>query len=386
MGENFFFVFSIIPAAAAAGHPEPWRAALGVVFVAGVLFMLLSLAGIRQIILDAVSPTMKNAIAVGIGLFLAFIALQNAGVILKDPGTAVKLNPRFASPDLIVFFLGLLTTVVLHARRVRGSILWGILAATAVALLLRLVLPHVPGAAAAPLVRDSLLLTRFTLAKAVVAMPPSLAPTAFRLDLAGALTAKMWPFILIVLFMVLFDTMGTLIGVAEQAGFIRDNTLPRANRALLSDAAASVVGASLGTSTVTSFIESAAGVEQGGRTGLTAPVTAALFLAALFFGPVIAMVGSYPPLTAPALVVVGGMMAQNAARIDWADPTEALPAFLIIIGIPLSYSIADGIALGFIVYPIVKLLAGRRREAGWLMPGMAVVLIAYFVFVRSRAG
>ncbi|HEY3359780.1 MAG TPA: NCS2 family permease [Polyangia bacterium] len=384
MGENFFFVFSIIPAAAAAGHGEPWRVALGVVFISGVLFVLLSLAGIRQIILDAVSPTLKNAIAVGIGLFLAFIALQNAGVILKDPGTAVKLNPRFASPDLVVFFVGLLTTAILHARRVRGSLLWGILAATLLAVGLRLVLPHVAPHAKA--VSESMLMTRFAFAEAVVAAPPSLAPTLLKMDLRAALSPPMIPFILIVLFMVLFDTMGTLVAVAERAGLIVDNQLPRANRALLSDATASVVGAALGTSTVTSFVESAAGVEQGGRTGLTALVAALLFLLALFFSPVIAMVGSYPPLTAPALVVVGAMMAQSATRIDWSDTTEGIPAFLMMIGIPLSYSIADGIALGFIAHPVIKLCAGRRREVSWVMLAMAVVLVLYFVFIRARAG
>jgi adenine/guanine/hypoxanthine permease len=231
-------------------------------------------------------------------------------------------------------------------------------------------------------VAQSKLMTEFKLATAVVSTPPSLAPTLLKLDLGGALARPMWPFILIFLFMVLFDTLGTLIGVSEQAGLIKDNRLPRAKQALVSDALGTVAGALLGTSTVTSFIESAAGVEQGGRTGLTALTAAVLFLAALFFSPIIGMVGSYAPITAPALVVVGSMMIHNVTKIDWANYAESVPTFLIIIGIPMTYSIADGLALGFIAYPIVKLTAGQGRDVKWLMYVMAVVLLAYFVFVR----
>jgi AGZA family xanthine/uracil permease-like MFS transporter len=206
------------------------------------------------------------------------------------------------------------------------------------------------------------------------------------MDLKNALAVAMWPFILIFLFMLMFDTIGTLIGVCEQAGFIKDNKLPRARQALVSDALGTVVGACLGTSTVTSFIESAAGVEHGGRTGLTGLTAACLFLLALFFSPLIAMVGSYPPITAPALVFVGSMMIRGVTRIDWSDHSEAVPAFLTLIGIPLSFSIADGLALGLISYPIIKLLGGRGREVSWLMYLLALVLVAYFVAVRSQVG
>jgi AGZA family xanthine/uracil permease-like MFS transporter len=184
--------------------------------------------------------------------------------------------------------------------------------------------------------------------------------------------------------MVLFNTLGTLIGVAEQAGLIRENRLPRARQALMSDALGTVSGAALGTSTVTSFIESAAGVEQGGRTGLTALCAAMLFLLALFFSPIIDMIGSYRPITAPALIVVGSMMMRNVTKIDWDNYAESLPTFLIIAGIPLTFSIADGLALGFIAYPLVKLLAGQGRDVKWLMYVMAVVLVAYFVVVRVQ--
>jgi AGZA family xanthine/uracil permease-like MFS transporter len=380
MGENFFFVFTAIPAATAAGFANGWQVALGMVFVSGAFFLILSVIGLREMIFNAVSPTMKSAIATGIGLFIAFIGLQNAGVIVKDPGSAVKLNAQFASPDLIVFFAGLLAIAVLQARKIRGSILWGIIVATLLAAGFKVAL----AGSTSPLVANSMLAKQFQFAHALVAAPQSLSPTFLQMDVRHALSPKMLPFVFVFLFMLTFDAIGTLIGVCEQAGFMRENKLPRARQAMVSDAIGTVAGAILGTSTVTSFIESAAGVEQGGRTGLTAMVVAALFLLALFFGPVIAMVGSYPPITAPALVIVGAMMARNAARINWEDGSESVPAFLVIIGIPLSYSIADGLALGFIAYPVIKLLSGRGRETGWLAYLLAVVLVLYFVFVRAK--
>jgi len=380
MGENFFFVFSVIPAATAAGFANSWQVALGVVFLSGGLFLILSLIGLREMIFNSISPSMKCAIAAGIGLFIAFIGLQNTGLIVKDPGSAVKLNAHFTSPDLIVFFAGLLTTAVLHARKTRGSILWGIAVATLLAVTLKLAL----ASSTAPLIADSMLVKQFQFAHSVIAMPPGIAPTFFQMDLKHALSLAMLPFVFVFLFMLMFDAIGSLIGVCEQSGFMRDNKLPRAKQAMISDAVGTVAGAVLGTSTVTSFIESAGGVEQGGRTGLTGIVVALLFLIALFFSPLVAMIGSYPPLTSPALVIVGAMMMQNVARIDWKDHTESLPAFLTLIGIPLSYSIADGLALGFIGYPLIKLLSGRGREAGWLNYTLGSALVVYFVFVRSR--
>jgi AGZA family xanthine/uracil permease-like MFS transporter len=211
-------------------------------------------------------------------------------------------------------------------------------------------------------------------------------PTLFKLDVIRALSWPMIPLVLIFLFMVVFDTLGTLVAVAERAGLMKDNQLPRARQAFLSDAAGSVVGAVCGTSTVTSFIESTAGVQQGGRTGLTALTTAVLFVLALFFSPIIKMVGSYAPITAPALVVVGSMMMMSIAKIEWSNFAEAMPAFLIVVGIPLSYSIADGLALGFISYPIVKLISGQGRDVKWPMYVIAAVLVAYFAAIRSQTG
>jgi AGZA family xanthine/uracil permease-like MFS transporter len=299
---------------------------------------------------------------------------------MADPGTAVKLNPNFLSPDVCVFFFGLLLTAGLHARGARGAILWGILGSAALAVTLKLVLPHFD---CPPLVAKSDLMTKFQLATGVVAMPPSLVPTFCQMDLRNALSLTMMPFVLIFLFMNLFDTLGTLIGVTEQAGLVRGDTLPRLKQALVSDAVGTVAGAALGTSTVVSFIESASGVARGGRTGLTALVVAGLFLAALFFSPLIAMIGSYLPITAPALVVIGSLMIRGAVHIEWSNPAETIPSFLILIGIPLTYSIADGLALGFLAYPVVKILAGQARDVKWLMYVVAGVLAAYFVFVRA---
>jgi AGZA family xanthine/uracil permease-like MFS transporter len=374
MGENFFFV--TVATSIVAGAFVGWQTALGIVFISGVLFLLLSLAGLRELIIDAVSPSLKNAIAVGIGLFIAFIGLQNTGLIVAHPGHLVALNNRLQSPDLIVFFAGFLLIAVLQARRVPGGILWGIAAATVLAVVLKQTLPGT--------LLEGSKLKSFQVADQTVAAPPSLAPTFFQMDVKAALAREMWPYIIIFLFMLMFDTVGTLIGVCEQAGFIKDNKLPRARQALLSDALGTIAGACLGTSTVTSYIESAAGVEHGGRTGLTGLTTAALFLLALFFYPVIQMVGSYPPITAPALVFVGSMMIHGVTRIAWSDATEAVPAFLVILGIPLAYSIADGLALGLISYPIIKLLSGRWREVHWLMYGLAALLVVYFVELRAQ--
>lgn len=385
MGENFFFVFSAIPAAAAAGFTNSWQVALGVVFVSGVLFLVLALFRVRETLLDALSPSMKSGIAVGIGLFIAFVGLQISGLILKSPATGVTLNHHFASPDLIIFFAGLFVTVALHARRVRGAILWGIASATLLAIVFKLALPGLPDSlATSKEVTESMLVKRFALADKLVAAPPSIGPTFFQMDVRGALSLAMLPFVVVFLFMVLFDTVGTLVGVGEQAGFIKDNQLPRAKEAFVADALGTTAGACLGTSTVTSYIESATGVAAGGRTGLTSLTTAALFLLALFFSPLIAMVGGYAPLTAPALVLVGAMMLRNVSKIDWEDHTEAVPAFLVMLGIPLAYSIADGLALGFISYSVIKLLTGKGGAVHWGLHLLAVLLVIYFVAVRAR--
>jgi len=207
-----------------------------------------------------------------------------------------------------------------------------------------------------------------------------------QMDVVAALSASMLPFVLILLVMDVFDTMGTLVAVGERAGFMQDGRLPRARQAMLSDAVGTTVGAALGTSTITSFIESAAGVEEGARTGLAGLVTASLFLLALFVSPIVGMVASYPPITAPALVIVGSLMVGSTLEIDWKDPSESLPAFLTLVGLPLTFSIADGLALGIMSYPVFKLAGGRGREVHWLMYSLAALLIPYYLFIRAQAG
>tara|TARA_Y100001934_G_scaffold275940_1_gene371442 strand:- start:3899 stop:5299 length:1401 start_codon:yes stop_codon:yes gene_type:complete len=379
MGQNFFFALTAIPAATAAGFSNAWETALGVVFVSGVLFLLVSSFKIRETLLNALSPSMKHGIAVGIGLFIAFIGLQNAGLIVKSPATGVTLNHHFLSPDLMVFFVGVIVAVSLHARRIPGSVLLGIMAATVLACILKV-------AGASDVYPESKLATMFQFASGVFATPPSISPALFKMDLSNALSTAMLPFVLVFLFMVLFDTVGTLVGVSEQAGLIEGNELPRARQAFTSDALGTTIGACLGTSTVTAYIESAAGVEQGGRTGLTAVTVAILFLLALFLSPIVAMIGGYPPLTAPALVLVGAMMFKGVGKIDWSDFTEAFPAFVVMVGIPFSYSIGDGLALGILSYSVVKLLSGRHKDVHWVVHLLASVLLLYFAFVRSKVG
>lgn len=355
MGENFFFV-TVVMALAAKGVTNSWQVTLGIVLISGVIFLILSILRVREAIIDAVSPSLKNGIAVGIGIFIAFIGLKNAGVI-ETTETAIKLTDQVLHADVLIFFAGLFLTAVLHARGIRGSILWGILFNTVLSLVVGQV--------------------RY---EGIFGLPAGHA--IFKFDILTALKLQFLPFIVVFLFMDMFDTVGTLIGVSEQAGFIVDNRLPRANRALLSDAVGTVVGACTGTSTVTSFIESAVGVEYGGRTGLTSVAAGFLFLVALFFTPLVGMVGKYLPITAPALVIVGSMMARNVTKIDWLDFSEAIPAFLIILGIPLSYSIADGLALGFISYPIIKLCSGRGKEVNWLIYLVAGLFILRYALIK----
>jgi AGZA family xanthine/uracil permease-like MFS transporter len=356
MGENFFFV-SVVMALTAMGVADSWKVALGITLIAGLLFLLLSLFKFRKAIIDAVSPSLKNGIAVGIGLFIAFIGFQNGKVILASEGTLVQFNTNLLQAETIIFFIGLLFTAVLFVRRVKGAVIWGILLTTVISI-------------AAGKVQYA----------GIIGLPRDHA--FFEFDLIGALKLTCIPFIVVFLFMDMFDTAGTLIGVGEQMGIMKDNKLPGANRALISDAVGTVIGSCSGTSTVTSFIESVVGVQFGARTGLASVVTGLLFLVALFFTPVVGMIGRYLPITAPALVIVGAIMMQNVQKIDWKDYSEAIPAFLMILGIPLSYSIHDGLAMGFIAYPIIKLLSGRAKEINWLIALVAILFILRYVLIK----
>jgi AGZA family xanthine/uracil permease-like MFS transporter len=363
LGHNFFFAFSVC-----VGMKVPWQVALGAVAVAGTLFILTAGIGLREKLITAIPESLKHAIAVGIGLLIALIGLEWGGIVVGSPGTLVTLGPLASPPALLTIF-GLLVTAILMARRVTGALLIGIAASTVV------------GLATGPV--------RY---QGIMSPPLSLAPTFLKLDLAGAFSPAMVPVIFVFLFLALFDSVGTLVGVASQAGLMREGILPRARQALLADAIGTVAGAALGTSTVTAYVESSTGVSAGGRTGLANVVTASLFFVSLFFFPLVRMIGGgYPeaegrvlyPVVAPALVLVGTMMMAGVRAIRWEDPTDAIPAFLTIVMMPLAVSITDGIAFGFISYSILKLATGRSREADWLVYLFATLFLARYVWLAK---
>ena len=364
MGHNFYFAFTVCGAAAAGGLGFRWETALAGVFISGLSFLALSRFGFRERLLNAVPDSLKHAIAVGIGLLIAFVGLQWAGIVVARPGILVGLGHLGSAPTLLSVF-GLVLTGALLARGVRGALLWGILATAAAGLPLGLV--HFSG---------------------VMSAPPSLAPTLFKLDFTELLSGAGLTVIFIFFFLALFDTIGTLVGVSEQAGFLKDGRLPRAEKALVSDAAGMTAGALLGTSTVTSYIESAAGVAVGGRTGLASVVTAGLFLLSLLFSPLVRMIGEgyvtpegahLYPVIAPVLILIGSFMLGGITKLPWTDPSEAIPAFLTILVMPLTVSITDGIAFGLISYSVLKLVTGRLHDAHWLIHLFAGLLALRYV-------
>jgi adenine/guanine/hypoxanthine permease len=359
MGLNAFFTFGIC-----LGAKIPWPAALGIVFYSGVVFFVLSVTGIRRKIISAIPHELKLAITCGIGLFIAFIGLKNGGVIVASPPTLVSLgNFREAGPLMVLF--GIVLAAVLVWRKVPGAIVITVIALTGIGFLLR-------GPDGKPLT---------SVPTAVVSMPASLGPTFLKLDLGYFWQhwKECLPLMLALLFVDLFDNMGTLIGVCQRAGLLdADGNLPKIGRALTADATAAMVGSTLGTSTVTSYIESAAGVEAGGRTGLTAITTAFCFLGALFLTPLIAVIPSVA--TAPALVIVGVFMMQSVAELDLRDFSKAVPAVITMLAMPLTFSIAEGIALGFVVYVSFNLLTGRARQVTPLAYVLAALFLAHLVF------
>ena len=360
MGHNFFFVYSVVIAA-----QVPWQVALGAVAVAGIVFILTAGFGLRERLIVAIPVSLKHAIAAGIGLLIATIGLQWGGLIVDSPGTLVTLGPLHSRPVLLAL-MGLVLTAVLMARRVPGAILWGILATTGLGLPLGIV--RYEGFASAP---------------------PSIAPTFMQLDIVGAVAPGMIGVVFVFFFLALFDSVGTLVAIGEQAGLMRGPTLPRARQALLADAVGTVAGATLGTSTVTAYIESGAGVAAGGRTGLASVVTAALFLLALFLSPLVRMIGGgyaegdsmLYPVIAPPLVLVGTMMMGGLRQIDWKDPTEAIPAFLAVILMPLAVSITEGVAFGVIAHVVLKAATGQGKGVHPLMWGFAVAFLARYAFL-----
>jgi AGZA family xanthine/uracil permease-like MFS transporter len=363
MGHNFFFAFTVVLAGG-----TPWPVALGAVAIAGLIFIATAGIGLRERVIVAVPASLKHAISAGIGLLIALIGLEWCGIVVDAPGTLVTLGDLTLPPvRLAIFTLALMA--VLTARRVPGALLLGMVLSTVIALAAGL--------------------TTFA---GVVAPPPSLAPTWLALDIRGALTPALIDVVFVFFFLALFDSIGTLIGVASRIGIVRNGTLPRARQALLADAIGTVVGAGLGTSTVTAYIESSTGVASGGRTGLASVFTAGLFLLALWFHPLVKTIGGgyaignnvvLYPIVAPALILVGVLMMENVREIRWDDFTEAMPAFLAMVTMPLAVSITDGIAFGFIAYAVLKLATGRAGELDRLGYAFAALFLARYIGVRS---
>jgi len=351
MGLNAYFTYSVC-----IKMHVPWQTALGAVFLSGVIFLALTAGGIRQMILKAIPHELYAAVAGGIGLFIAFIGFQHAGLVVADKATIVGLgNLRNPVTGLAVF--GLILMVILEARKVRGSILIGVLSTTALAWAFGLVhwTPS-PGGFS------------------------SLADTAFKLDIRGALNKSLLEIVFVFFFVELFDNLGTLVAVTKRAGLIEaDHTIPRLSRILFADATATIFGSLTGTSTVTSYVESSAGVAAGGRSGVTAIVTGLLFLGAIGAAPFVGIVPA--AATAPALILVGSMMLATVKEIDWLDPLIGVPAFLTLVMIPFTYSIANGLGFGMIAWAAIHLATGKFRRQDWLLYLLAVIFLFRFVYL-----
>lgn len=354
MGLNAFFAYTVV-----LGMGLSWQAALFAVFVSSIIFLLITAFKIREIIINAIPAELKHAAGAGIGLFIAFIGLKNAEIIVADPATFVALGDLTSGPVLLAVF-GVILTAIFVVMGLKAGVFYGLAITAVVGIIFGLV--------GRP--------------EGIVASVPSLSPTLFALfDISSSeiFSAQMGIAILTFLFVTFFDTAGTLFAVANQAGFVKDNKLPRAGKALFSDASGGTIGALLGTSTTTAYVESTSGVAVGGRTGLTAVVTGILFLVALFFSPLLAVVTGH--VTAAALIIVGVMMASSLRFIDWTRMEVAIPAFVTFVAMPLTYSIANGIALGFILYPITMVVSGNAKKMHPIMYFLFVVFVLYFAFL-----
>lgn len=359
MGLNAYFTFTVVK-----GMGIPWQTALGCVFISGVVFLLLTLVGLRQLIVNAIPRSLFSAVAGGVGLFIAFIGLKGAGIVVASPATTVALG-NLTAPSAALCLLGLVVIAALLAWRVKGAILIGILITTIVGWLLGMA--HiVPGA--------------YSLA--------DLSATAFQLDIGAALNLKggvgvtLLEIIFVFLFVDLFDNVGTLVAVTKRAGLVApDGTIPRLKRILLADSAATIVGSMAGTSTVTSFIESAAGVAAGGRTGLTSVVVGLLFLVTLFFAPLVQAIPA--AATAPVLIIIGSLMMGSLGEVAWDDPAVGIPAFLTLITIPLTYSIANGLAFGITSHAALQVLSGKASRRDWLLYILAVLFVIRFIYLAE---
>ncbi|USK34191.1 NCS2 family permease [Bacillus sp. F19] len=355
MGLNAFFAYTVV-----LTMGIPWQTALSGVLVSGLIFIVLTTSGLREKIINSIPEELKHAVGAGIGLFITFVGFQNAGIITNNDAVLVGLGNLKDGNALLAIF-GVFITVIFMVKRINGGIFYGMILTAIMGMIFQLI--DVP--------------------TQVVGAVPSLEPTfgaAFQ-NLDQLFTLQMLVVILTFLFSDFFDTAGTLVAVANQAGLIKDNKLPRASKALFADSAATVIGSILGTSTTTSYIESSAGVAAGARTGFASVVTAVLFLLALFFSPLLSVITA--PVTAPALIIVGILMVSSLGKIDWNRFEMAVPAFLTIIAMPLTYSIATGIAIGFIFYPVTMIVKGKAKEIHPIMYGLFVIFILYFVFLAG---
>lgn len=352
MGLNAYFAFTVV---GQMGYS--WQVALGAVFLSGILFIILSVLPVREAVVNAIPRTLKLAISAGIGLFLAIIALENAGLIKAHPATLVTMGD-LTKPQPVLAAIGFILLCAMAARKITGAVILTILAVAVVGM----------GIGASPFNGQ------------IISLPPDPSPTFLAMDLKGAFSVGLITVVFAFFFVDLFDTAGTLIGVSHRAGLLdKDGKLPRLKRALFADAAATTVGAALGTSTVTSYIESAAGTNVGGRSGLTAVTVALLFLACLFFAPLAANIPAYA--TAPALLYIACLMARGLTEVDWEDVTDYAPAVMTAIAMPLTYSIAHGIAIGFITYAGIKILAGRWRDVGPVVAVLAGLFLLKFILL-----
>jgi AGZA family xanthine/uracil permease-like MFS transporter len=353
MGLNAYFAYAVC-----IRLHVPWQTALGAVFLSGLLFLALTAAGIRQMILRAIPHELYAAVASGIGLFIALIGFQKAGLVVADPNTLLNLG-SIRNPTAALALLGLLLMVALEVRKIRGAILIGVLTITALAWAMGLA--HWTPAAGG-----------FS----------SLASTAFQLDIRGALNKGLLEIVFVFFFVDLFDNLGTLVAVTKRAGLIEaDYSIPRLNRILFTDATATIFGSLTGTSTVTSYVESTAGVAAGGRSGVTAIVTGLLFLAAIGAAPFVSIVP--PAATAPALILVGSMMLSTISEIRWREPLIAVPAFLTLVLIPFTFSIANGLGFGIISWAALHLAAGKLRRQDWLLYLLAVLFLVRFIYMGT---
>jgi AGZA family xanthine/uracil permease-like MFS transporter len=376
MGLNAYFTYTVC-----LKMHIPWQTALGAVFLSGIIFLALTAAGIRQMILRSIPHELYAAVASGIGLFIAFIGFRNSGLVIGDPETLVGLG-NLRNPTTALALAGLILMVALEVKKVRGSILIGVLTITAAAWALAFSFLHVGG------LNSMLSPATLDWAKNLVHWTPApsslhaLSATMFQLDIRGALNKGLLEIVFVFFFVDLFDNLGTLVAVTKRAGLIADDhSIPRLDRILLADATATVFGSLTGTSTVTSYVESTAGVMAGGRSGITAIVTGILFLGAVVAAP---FVGIVPPAaTAPALILVGSLMLATITEIRWTDPLVAVPAFLTLILIPLTYSIANGLGFGIIAWAVLHLATGKFRKQDWLLYVLAALFLARFIYLGA---